>query len=113
MQAKKAPALLILKTYDEPVVAFEGSFDEASIAAFVEAKSAPLLPEMDQEPRNKKALSRVFSDQATPKLLAVVAEVFPPAPSYIADSVVVMPSCWPSLLRRARPSSQLMCVRYS
>ena len=75
LQAKKAPALLILKTYDEPVVPFEGAFEEAAIAAFVETKTAPLLVEMDQSPRNKKALNAIFSDQATPKLLAVVGEV--------------------------------------
>ena len=70
--------MLLFKTYDEPVVAYDGAFDQAAITAFVEEKSAPLLAEMDQSPRNKKALNRIFSDQAKPKLLAVVAEVRPP-----------------------------------
>ena len=67
--------MLLFKSYDEPVVAFEGAFEQAAIASFVEDKSAPLLVEMDQSARNKKALGRIFSDQAKPKLLAVVAEV--------------------------------------
>ena len=42
------PALLIVKTYDDPVVVFEGKFKDAAIAAFIEDKTAPVLVEMDQ-----------------------------------------------------------------
>ena len=48
MQAKDVPALVIFKTYDEPLVVFDGKFEEKPIAAFIEDKSAPILVEMDQ-----------------------------------------------------------------
>ena len=74
-QAKKAPAVLVFKTYDEPMVSIEGNLNEAAIVAFVESSTEPSLPEMDERPRNKKAVGRIFADQDKPKLLAVVGEV--------------------------------------
>ena len=70
--------MLLFKSYDEPVVALEGgALSQAAIEAFVEGGAEPSLPEMDEAPRNKKAVSRIFGDQDTPKLLAVVGEVRP------------------------------------
>lgn len=48
MQAKKVPALVIFKTYDEPVLVYDGEFEGAAIKAFIEDKTAPILVEMDQ-----------------------------------------------------------------
>lgn len=49
MQADKAPAVVVIKSYDEPVVAFEGKFDDGSeIVTFIEEATEPQLVEMDQ-----------------------------------------------------------------
>ncbi len=41
--------MVVIKSYDEPVVAFEGNFDDGSaIAVFVEEVTEPQLVEMDQ-----------------------------------------------------------------
>lgn len=40
--------MVIFKTFDEPVVVFDGKYDEATLSAFIEDKSAPVLVEMDQ-----------------------------------------------------------------
>ena len=48
MQAKSTPALIIVKTYDEPVVIYDGEFKHDSIVEFIEDKTAPVLVEMDQ-----------------------------------------------------------------
>ncbi len=47
-QAKEVPALVIFKTYDEPVVVYDGEFEGPAIKAFIEDKTAPILVEMDQ-----------------------------------------------------------------
>jgi hypothetical protein len=47
-QAKKAPAVVVVKSYDEPLVVFEGKFGDAEIAGFVEESTTPKLVEMDQ-----------------------------------------------------------------
>ncbi|EIE22882.1 protein disulfide isomerase [Coccomyxa subellipsoidea C-169] len=71
---EEAPAVVVVKSYDEPVVVFEGKFGDAEISGFVEAATTPKLVEMDQSPKNKKALSRIFADQAKPKILALDAK---------------------------------------
>ena len=48
MQAKAAPALVIFKTYDDPIVVYDGKFEGSAIKAFIEDKTAPILVEMDQ-----------------------------------------------------------------
>ena len=48
LQAKSAPALIIVKTYDEPVVIYDGEFKHDPIVEFIEEKTAPVLVEMDQ-----------------------------------------------------------------
>ena len=37
-----------MKSYDEPVVAFEGKFEDPEITTFVELSTSPKLVEMDQ-----------------------------------------------------------------
>ena len=48
LQAKSAPALIIVKTYDEPVAIYDGEFKHDPIVEFIEEKTAPVLVEMDQ-----------------------------------------------------------------
>jgi hypothetical protein len=48
LQVDKAPAVVLFKTYDEPLVAFEGKFDGETIVTFIEEKSEPELVEMDK-----------------------------------------------------------------
>lgn len=45
---KAAPAVVVVKSYDEPVVAFEGKFEDPEITTFVELSTSPKLVEMDQ-----------------------------------------------------------------
>ncbi|CAL8464780.1 g4315 [Coccomyxa elongata] len=73
-EVKAAPAVVVVKSYDEPVVAFEGKFEDPEITTFVELSTSPKLVEMDQSPKNKKALNRIFADQVLPKLLALVSK---------------------------------------
>lgn len=45
---KAAPAVVVVKSYDEPLVAFEGKFEDPEITTFVELSTSPKLVEMDQ-----------------------------------------------------------------
>lgn len=47
-QAKEAPAVVVIKSYDEPVTVFEGKFGDEEVVGFVETATSPKLVEMDQ-----------------------------------------------------------------
>ena len=47
-QAKAAPAVLLLKSYDEPVTEYSGAFSEEALAQWALANCEPVLTEMDQ-----------------------------------------------------------------
>jgi protein disulfide-isomerase A1 len=67
-----APSIVLHKKYDEPTATFEGKADDtAAIVSFVDAATEPELVELDQTPRMKKVLAKVFQSDE-PKLLAFV-----------------------------------------
>eukprot|EP00884_Botryococcus_braunii_P003077 jgi/Botrbrau1/12770/Bobra.0238s0009.1 len=68
---KKAPGIVLYKQYDDPILKYTGKFDKAAILAWLDAKIAPSLPELDQEPKNKKVLQKIFEKQDA-KLLAFI-----------------------------------------
>lgn len=68
----KAPSIVLHKQYDEPTAVFDGKADDtAAIVAFVDAATEPELVELNQTPRMKKVLAKVFQSDE-PKLLAFV-----------------------------------------
>ncbi len=48
MQVKKAPGIVLYKQYDEPLLKYTGKFEKDAIIAWLDAKTAPSLPELDQ-----------------------------------------------------------------
>lgn len=47
-QAKAAPAVVLLKSFDEPVTPYSGEYTDAAITQFALSHSEPVLAEMDQ-----------------------------------------------------------------
>lgn len=72
-EIKKAPGVVLYKDFDEPMLKYDGKFEKAALLAWVDAKSQPSLPELNQEPKNKKVLQKIFEKQ-DPKLLAFIAK---------------------------------------
>lgn len=48
VQVKKAPGIVLYKQYDEPLLKYTGKFEKDAIIAWLDAKTAPSLPELDQ-----------------------------------------------------------------
>lgn len=69
--ACKGAQVFVLKKYDEPkhALAVTGKTTVEAIEEFVESSITPKVIELSQEARYKKALSKIFEDQDTPKLL--------------------------------------------
>ena len=58
-QAKAAPAVLLLKSYDEAVTEYSGAFSEEALTQWALANCEPVLTEMDQcAPAEQRAATR-------------------------------------------------------
>ncbi|KAK9865288.1 hypothetical protein WJX84_012094 [Apatococcus fuscideae] len=68
-EPQAAPSILMFKQYDAPMLKYQGKLtDKAAIMEWLSSKSLPSLVELDQKPRNRAALQKIFSSP-TPKLL--------------------------------------------
>ena len=68
----KAAGVVMFKTYDAPAVVADVELTSAdALQAWVGTTSTPALVELDQTPRNRRALDAIFKAD-TPKLLAFV-----------------------------------------
>jgi len=76
-EIKAATGVAMFKTYDEPSVVAETDLASASasdaLSSWIAAAASPALVELDQSPRNKRALDAIFKAD-TPKLLGFVAK---------------------------------------
>lgn len=76
-EVKAAAGVVMFKTYDEPAVVAEADLESATateaLSGWIAAASAPALVELDQSPRNKRALDAIFKAD-TPKLLGFITK---------------------------------------
>jgi len=62
---------LVYKDFDETMLKYDGAFEKDALIAFLNKASSPKLVTLDQSPKNKKALSKIFADKKA-KVLAFV-----------------------------------------
>ncbi|KAK9841395.1 hypothetical protein WJX74_005077 [Apatococcus lobatus] len=68
------PSVLMFKQYDAPMLKFEGQLTKKDeLTEWMNSKSLPSLVELDQKPRNRAALQKIFN-APTPKLLGFAAK---------------------------------------
>lgn len=72
-KGSKGPALVVLQADAEGPMSYDGAFESADLAAWVEKTAAPAVVTLDQSPKNRKALQKVFSNDK-PKLLGFVSK---------------------------------------
>jgi protein disulfide-isomerase A1 len=71
--AGKAPAVILIKEGEGKTLTYDGAFKVKDLTAWVDSKGPAVLPELDQSPKNKKALQKAF-ESPLPKLLGFVAK---------------------------------------
>ncbi len=97
--ADAAPAgahVAMIKTFDEPHLS-TSDFDETALSAWVNAKAVPRVAFLDQDPKHRAALKRVF-EAPLPKLLAFGAfDGDAPADKAVLDAVHAAAKVHPEL----------------
>ena len=63
--------VLMYRSFDERIVRFDMDFTVENLKRFVDAKSLPLVAELDKTPENRNILRRVFEFRA-PKVIAFI-----------------------------------------
>eukprot|EP00238_Polyblepharides_amylifera_P001619 CAMPEP_0196570874 /NCGR_PEP_ID=MMETSP1081-20130531/1044_1 /TAXON_ID=36882 /ORGANISM="Pyramimonas amylifera, Strain CCMP720" /LENGTH=490 /DNA_ID=CAMNT_0041887555 /DNA_START=80 /DNA_END=1552 /DNA_ORIENTATION=- len=56
-----APSVVLFKTYDDPKLTYEGAMVGVPLVEWLNKKSLPIITELDQTPKNRDALRKLFA----------------------------------------------------